>query len=368
MNNAKNIMKNQGVNAKRESVIIWDKNKVLILGGLIAVVLIVAAVCYEQLRPRLIMTVGSEKIYLTDMMYDIYTQEQSGNSISSIYQQIYGSDYWNAQVDEDGNTGAEVAKDAALAAAQQREVLYQEAVVQGYTLTDEEKTAVAEKVKTTRESMTDAQKKMNGLDEKTLTKVLERDTLASRYKQNVIDSFDIDDAAITKTISKEDNRQYDLQYYYVATKKTDNEGKSTDLSDAEKADLETKMNELKTKAVKAEDFSKLLEENDDSGITYQTKALIETDKDFISDKALKQIKKMKNKEITDVLVGDDGSYYLVRMENNNSTEAYDNAVKEAISTEENTQFEESYSNMLDNYTIEENDDEWDKVKMGQVTL
>lgn len=370
MNSSKKIIKNQGNQVKKKNKRETKERriKILLYSGIAAIVLVVALVCYEQLKPKLLLTVNDTKLYESDLMYDIYSQEQTGNGMSSIYEQFYGTDYWNSQVDDSGDTGAVVAKETVIKTAEQREVLYQEAIATNYELTDEEKKSVAEQVKTLRDGMTDKQKKMNGLDESSLTKVLEKDVLAARYKQEIIDGFNIDDAAITKGVSKKDYRQYDLQYYYVTTQKTDKEGKTTDLTQAEKDKLKIEMEGILAKAKTAKDFTKLVAEDNASGIKYSTKALLETDTDFISKKECAAIKRMKNNEITGLLTGEDG-YYFVKMINNNSSEAYDNAVKEAINKEETTQFNESYSTLVDeSYTIEENDAQWNRITMGKVTL
>ena len=55
------------------------------------------------------------------------------------------------------------------------------------------------------------------------------------------------------------------------------------------------------------------------------------------------------------------------MENNNSKNAYDTAVKEAISKEEEEQFELDYKSIASSYEIEVNKGQWDKIKLGSYT-
>lgn len=373
MNNSRKIIQNQGLrkNEKKKGVSKEQRFKALLYGGIVVIIAMVLLLSYEQLKPKLILTVKDQKLYMSDMMYDIYSQEKAGESMSSIYQQFYGSDYWQAQVDQEGNTGTVVARKTAIDTAAQRQVLYKEAIDSDYELTDEEKSSANEQVKKLREEMTDKQKAMSGLDEKTLIKILEEDLLAARYKKDMIDSYDIDDAKITASISKKDNRQYDLQYYYVATKKTDDKGKEADLPAAEKTKLMDEMKKVLAKAKKIkkpEEFTKLVDEKDKSGIEYKTENLIETNKEFLPEKILADVKKMKNGEISGVLTGKDG-YFIIRMENNNSLEAYNKAVTDAITAEETKQFNEEYNSLVDdNYEIKINNSVWNKVEMGKVTL
>ena len=84
------------------------------------------------------------------------------------------------------------------------------------------------------------------------------------------------------------------------------------------------MQALQEKAKTAEDFTKLLDDNDKTGIQYQTENLIKKDlKDstFLNKKLRKQIMKMDNGQISDIIEGDDG-YYLIKMVNNDELGSY----------------------------------------------
>ncbi len=365
MNTSKKIIKNQGIGntKKSKTAIKQERVKVLFYLGIAAVAVVMAIMLYEWLKPKLLMTINDTKLYEADMMYDIFTQEQVGASYSSA-----GFDFWGQDLDQNGQVQSEDAKSAAMATAEQREVLYQEAMLSDYELTEEENTSVSEQVKTIRDSMTDEQKNMKGLDEESLTKIIEKDTIAARYKTDMISDLEIDYEKIKAGVKREDYRQYALQYYYVSTKKTDDQGESTDLSAAEKEKLKTEMTDLQKKAKKAKDFTTLVKEDNESGIQYNTNGLLDTDTTFISEKHCADIKKMKNGAITGVLEGDDG-YYIVKMENNNSDEAYNNAVTQANQTEEEARFSAEYTMLVSNdYEVIRNQSQWDRVKIGTVTL
>lgn len=366
MNNAKKIMKNQGNENAKKKTSSLNKTKILIGGGIAICVLIIAALCYEQFRPRVIATVGTEKIYLTDAMYDIYSTETQYNSMSSIYKQIYGSDYWSMEVDDEGTTGAKSEKDKIMQKLQQRSVLCQEAKKYGVFLTEEEKKKAVENISSITEGMTAKQKGMMGLSESKIKEVLEEQALADKYKQQLIAGYEIDDAAITKTVSKKENRGYNLQYYYASTQTTDANNNTVAKSEEEKATLKSQMEAHLAQAKTAKDFSKLLGKDENSGIQYLTKELVEKDTDFLTEDLRKQLKKMKNGELSDLIETEDG-YYFFRMENNNSKNAYDTAVKEAISKEEEEQFELDYKSIASSYEIEVNKGQWDKIKLGSYT-
>ena len=88
MNSAKKIMKNQGIKSEKRTVRaesnILQKNKVLLIIGLLIMAALVGAVCYINLRPRAILKVEAKEangsttthtIYYKEAMYDIYNTE-----------------------------------------------------------------------------------------------------------------------------------------------------------------------------------------------------------------------------------------------------------------------------------------------------
>lgn len=102
-----------------------------------------------------------------EAMYDIYTVETQYNSMNSLYQQYYGSSYWEAtNVDSKGRTGAQAAKKEVMDTLKQREILCLEAEKNGVALTAAEKKTADENVTSTLKNMSDAQKKMQAFPKK----------------------------------------------------------------------------------------------------------------------------------------------------------------------------------------------------------
>lgn len=390
MNSAKKIMKNDGlgtmnpVKAKEENIV-SHKNKILILIGLILIVGFSLVVCYIQLRPREILTVTgmnannqeiTNKLYFTDAMYDIYTAETQYNSYESLYQQIYGSSYWTAQnVDKAGRTGAQAAKKQVMDSLKQREILYMEALKNNMELTDEEQKTISDDVNGVMEQLTGKQKKISGLDEASIKETLEKQALADKYKQNVIAGLGIDEEALKKTVSKKDYRQYTLQYYTISkteTKSGESEATQKSAEDLKKA--KEAMEALQKKAVKAEDFTKGLitdsdsdNTDDNTGISYSTENLIETDTDFMDEKTRKQVKAMKNNEVSGVMETKD-AYFVVKMVNNNDPEAYDNQCNQVVSDEKEKQFEAKYKSEIKTAYTTEVQSYWrGRVNIGYLT-
>lgn len=359
MNSAKKILKNNGdgmqSSVKQSKGI--SKNMVLLIVGILLVAVLGGGVCWVNLRPRAILTVeGKDKdgktvthtVNYPEALYDIYQAEAMPNMYA-----MYNMSFDWEDTAEDGETYSSTYKKQIMQTLKKREILYMCAQKQGLSLTDEEKKAVQEDVKNARKNMTDKQKKMKGLDEATLTTVMEKDKLGEKYKDSVIATLNIDEDALKKTVDKKSYRQYTLQYYVFAKTETDSEGNSKDKDAKTIAQGKKDMEALQKKAAKAKDFTKnvMTDKNDDKiddnnkAISYSTKDLVETDEDFLDKKTLKKVKAMKNGEVSDVLETKDG-YYVIKMVNNNDPEAYNNQCESVISQEKETQFDATYKNTI----------------------
>ena len=384
MNNAKKLAKHDGVGKKQggdtSSLSLFSsKNKILAILGIVAVLVLCAGVCYMQLRPRPVLTVstvdenGTEKkntVYMKEAVYSIYQVENQYNQYSSIYQQMYGKTYWEMEdVDGKGRNGASAAKKQVMDSLKQREILYMEAQKRGYSLTDEEIKKTEENVATTVKNFTDAQKQMDGLDEKTLKSEFKKNALVEKFRQILIKESGIDEEALKATVNKDDYRQYTLQYYMVSNQDTSGE-ETQEVSPEQKQTNLSNMQALQEKAKTAEDFTKLLDEKDTTGIQYQTENLVKkdlNDSTFLTKKLRKQITKMKNDEISDIIEGEDG-YYLVKMVNNDDSEAYDNQCNSVIEEEETKQFNAKYAEFAVNYVTEVQSYWKGRVKLGSFTI
>ena len=336
---------------------------VLLAIGAVAVIIACVLVGYDMLKPKVVLTVNNEKLSLKDVGYYIYQGEQQGYSMAGIYQQFYGEnyDYWNAE-DEDGSTAGDSMATTVMDEISQDTVLYQAAVAKGYSATDDDtKTATKERDEIVK-NLTKKQTMITGLSSDDLYNAILKKTVAARYKEDVIKGLDLDYDEITKDIKQKDYKQYDFEYYYVSTTTTDDQGNTKDLSDAEKEKLKKQMDELAKKAATAEDFAKLLAD-DEKTIQYTAEGQL-IEKDGFDKKLDKVIKKMKVDEISEVLTGEEG-YYIIKLKDNTSTESYDNAISEAKTTAEEEAFSDEYNNnILPDYTVEITYDVWDGVKWG----
>lgn len=260
-------------------------------------------------------------------------------------------------------------KQEVLNAEVQYEILYQKAKEAKYELTEDEKKDAAEDAKEALEGLSWLQKMQLNISESKLTERFEKRALADRFKKDQQEELnkDVDEEKTIADISKEDYRQYDIQYYYAPLKISTEEGEAKELTSDEKKELEGKMKEIASQAKTAEDFTTLIGE-DESSITLEKEGKF-TEKDgwtYVSDKNLKKIKKMKNGTVSDVIL-DENYYVVVKMVDNNSEEAYKTACDDAIKAKQNSAYSDWYDKEQEKYDVVVNTDVWTDVVIGTVT-
>ena len=356
-----------------------NSKKPIILGAICVIVVIAlcVGVGIQQLKPQRVLTINKEKFTMDDMMYPIYERESTYLPMEEMYQYYMGTSVWDAAYQgEDtsiasGTPNSSALKQEIINKETEYWILYNEAVNAKYELTEDEKKDAEKQAEDALKGLSGVQKLKLCISKKNLISRFEKRILADRYKedQKEILNKEVDEDAAIKDISKEDNRQYDLEYYYVSLSTTDSEGNSKELSDSDKKELADEMRDLLKKAEKAKDFSKLVEDEEKSDIKYNTASFTEkAGWTFVSDKNLKKIKALKNGEISEAFIDDSAGYYVfVKMTDNNSTESYETECDNAIKAAQEKKYEEWYNSLKGGYTVKVNDEIWDDVTIGAVT-
>lgn len=311
---------------------------------------------------KLVVSVGDTKLNLEDVMYYIYAIESEGNYYDQMYQSYFGTGYWNMEYEE-GVTMRDMAKDYVIDTAVMYQIFYEKALEAGYTLTEDEIATNKENVTSILEQLSDKQLEVTGFTEENLLAAQEKLALGSKYYDELVAGFDIDEDAIKAGISADDYRQYDTDYMFFATTTTDEEGNTTDVSaDDKKAALKNAKAVAKAVA-EGKTFDDLKESYSDA--TVDSLSFISSDD---ADEAYKEAAlKLENDQFSDVVEAEDG-YYVIKMTNNNSTESYDAAVETAINDATAEEFDKQYEEIKSNYKVETNDKVWDDIVMGEVTL
>lgn len=363
MNKSKRTIKGPQKAKKKQFTVnpnIW-KALALLLG-----VFIIVGVIVDQLYESPLLTIDGDKYYTKDLTYEFYNTESTYNYIN----QLYGGSYWDMPHGEVPNmTVRDYAKYETLNNVIYEQILYRQAIANGYELTEEEIDRIDGDISYTLNDQGLSEKfiEKNGFTREYLESVFTKNILASRYKQDIIDSFDIDDEAIKAGISYSDYRQYDIEYLYISTQKTNEEDYSQiPMDDQEKSAAFDKILALRDEALNAEDWGSIIAEEEDE-VKYRESNFLPTDS-FFSEDLMKTVMAMENGDITELIEEEDG-YYMIRMINNNSPQAYNTTVDEAIKEKEEEAFGQEYNNIiLPNYSFEINERALNNLRMGQITL
>lgn len=421
MNSAKKIMNQQNDDNKKGAKSasaakgtsqlsdggVSDTRKIVTAAICILIVLVLCiGVGVQQLSPKVVLTINNTKYTLNDMMYPIYERESMYLPYNAMYEAYTGNSVWDSSyMGDDRNVDASATnsiglKQEIINAETQYYILYEEAKKAGYTLDDDDKKDVEDKVNEALKGLSWSQKMKLNISKSKLTKRYEKRVLADKYQKDQVNALDasVDEKEAIKDVSKKDYREYKLEYYTASTTKVGKDDKVQDLSAKDKKTLLERMEELADKAAKEKDFSKLLDEDKDKDkkedkddadakedtdneedtdgtdeedeITFSEDSFIEQDGwSLISDKSiLKKIKNMKNDEISQVFEDKDNKrYILVKMVDNNSTDSYEEACDDAIEEAKNAAYDEWYQGIMANYTVETVSENWDDIVIGTVT-
>jgi foldase protein PrsA len=340
------------------------KRKYWLIPTIILGVLLVAALLFDQLYERVLLKIDDEKYHLSDLTYYFYDVESGYNT----YSQLFGPINWNTPYDDSGSvTLGDLAKQEAMGIAIFNEIMYKEALAAGYSLNEEEIETINNDIANilydgglSADVIED-----NGFTGDYLKKVKEKVTLAKRYREDIIDTLDVDDEGIKAGISYEDNRQYDIEYLFISAKKTDESGNQVDKTEEEMKAAYAKIEAKYQEALNTEDWSTLVPE-DEKELQYMKNDFIKTDTTYPEDlKAM--MMGMENGEISALTSAETG-YYIIRMINNDNPETYNTMVENAIKEAEDAAFETYYGdNILSKYDIKMNERAIKNVKMGSFT-
>lgn len=391
MNSAKKIMsqqKNEGKGAKKATAAKGTKRvstgvtsdlKTIILCGIFGVILLVLCigVGVQQLKPKTVLKVNDTKYTLDDLMYPIYERESQYSLYDEMYQMYTGTSVWDTSyMGADRSVDASATnsiglKQEIINSEVAYDVLSQEAEKAGYTLDDEDKKTVEENVENALKGLSWGQKLQLNITKGNLTKRFEERVLADKYKADKEEELfaTVDEATVKAEIKEAEYKEYKVQYYAVPTTTTDDEGNTKDLSKKEKKEMLEKLQKVADEAKDAKDFTSLIDEEEED-IEYAEDTFLDKDgwSMVTTKKILKEIKAMKNDEISEIYEDEKSGYYIfVKMIDNDSKESYEEACDAAIQEAEYAAYDSWYAEVLKNYTVETVADVWDDVEIGTVT-
>ena len=209
----------------------------------------------------LVVTVGDNKVYMDEAKCYIFMTEWNYQYNSEIYAAWFGmEDYWGQSVSEDSSkTYRDQAKEETINTIIDYEVVYADAMAAGgFEVPENEKEVIKKNAQAMINSMSDDLKKKTGFTEEDFIKVQEKWNIAARYKEHIIDGFDVTKEDVEKSYEFEDDlRGYETEYIRISLTMEDTDGNAVSYGDEQKAKVKEVMESIKKELDKDADFESI---------------------------------------------------------------------------------------------------------------
>ncbi|SES72240.1 peptidylprolyl isomerase [[Clostridium] polysaccharolyticum] len=310
-----------------------------------------------------VFTINRQQVFLDQVLYKVWESEQENSYYSRDYQKQYGEAYWDSEIIK-GTTVRENLKEQLYDDIIRDVLLYQKAVEEGYVLTKNQKDICHEQADVEWKDMSSDVKKAIGASKSLLIRIKEEKSLIDQFFSDKLNDCQADEKKIRATISQEDYKEIDIQtigyYKYLYSE----DGSETKKSKEENQMGKESLLAIADKAKKAEDFDELL--TDDSE-PLETESLSIIPGETACDKKIQDtVMTMKPGEVSDVIETDTG-YFIVQVLDNTSSDAYEEAVADAVKHEKYKQFDEYFATLKKDADIKTTK-QWDNVQVGGTVI
>lgn len=314
----------------------------------------------EEYAKTTAVTVGDTEISMQKAMFLIYSMESQGNSYAAFYQSQYGVDYWNMVFEETGLTTADVFKNETIDTLIQYAVLQDCAVKYGMTLTEEEQAENESFVEEIKLVLTAEETERGGFTTENLREVCGWMMLAEKYYGKMTENLGVSEEAVRESISKEDYKEYETEYLYLATTYYDENyeicNESEEVMKARKEQMQTYYEKVLTGA----SFEELA--SSDEMLIHNTRTFLAkgegAEAAYIAEAA-----KLKVGEVCAPVQTEYG-VYLVRMLDDECTKSYEAAVEAEYELQRSEAFEAAYEVLLAEYEVTVNEAAWKDIIIG----
>lgn len=306
-----------------------------------------------------VVTVGETEIdFEQARCYLFFTEAIYQNMM--IQYQMYGLDYdWESVVNEETEeTQGDAIKESVLQNIIADEITYNEAMKTGkYEVTKEEEETIKKNAKKLMETLSEDTIKKNGFTEEMFVEYQKKVNIVSKYTYDNTKAQKVERKDVEGDIDYEKKyRQYKTEYIKY------------DLTDAKDADKE--------KAKKAMDSvyelvksGKSMEEaaKADEGAKFSTRDFTVEELENKAEFCVKAAA-LKVGEYTQV-VEFNSAYYIIKLTDDNSKDAYEEAIEDAIEAKKSEKYAEAMEELKKNdYKIEVNEKVWDSFELGDFAI
>lgn len=313
---------------------------------------------------------GKSTITYGELLYFIAYYEASGEYQKAYYQYSMGytGDFWN-EVDEEGHSEAQNYKNYAFQEASYIEVMKNEAIDAGITLSDEE---IADIEKGTKEALnvySEEQLKKSGITYEGFLSAQKTMAYAEKYIATLKDEIKESDKykQAMEMITLEDNQAYEVNYAFISLAKVTEDGKTVDSDTELMKSYREIMKDISEKVGSGNDFTAVKEQYADNQDVIFGFKVVNRNSDEMDTVILEKLGKLKKDEVSDVIETDYG-IFVFEMLNPESDEAYKSKLEENSEAVIESIVTDKYNELFEKYEFRGNEELLAKIEMGKVTL
>lgn len=310
-----------------------------------------------------VFTINDKKIYLDEVLYRVWESENENAYYSKDYKEKYGESYWESEIVE-GTTVSASLKQELYDGIVRDTLLYQKAVEEGFSLTEKEKKLYEDEANTEWDAWSKDMKQSIGAKKDLLIRLKEEKGLVEKYFSSVLEKYEVDEDKIKASIQPGDYKEIDIKTIGYSKFLYGDDGTETKKSEEENQMGLERLQEVAEKAKTVEDLNELLSDDSD---TLETEEISIIPGDTACEKEIEDAAlSMKPGETSDIIKTELG-YYIVRVVDNSSSDAYEEAVHDAIMQAKYNQFDKYYSTVKKAASIE-TAKKWEQITVGGTVI
>ncbi len=318
---------------------------------------------------KVILTINDKDYTLQDIMYVLYVVES--NAADDINRAIAlgetESDYWLEKDDVTGKTVRELTKESVLDVAENVIIQAQLAEKEGYVLTEDDLDTVDMEVQDVLDYMYGQPEYLarTGFTKENLTELVKQFNLAYKYSMDQISKIQVDQSMIDSDIKPEDYAQVEIEYIQFWTGEIDMDG-NYNLFEPEKiTEILNQAQAAYEEVAEGKDIITVGDEyySEDYTVEAGTQPLFNNAEDN-EENLYNAFKDLKVGELYPGVIETMDGYYIIRLVNDNCTEAYDQMVEEVARSVKQSTFDDEFDKLKADYNIQINEENWKNIEIG----
>ncbi|MBO5353938.1 MAG: peptidylprolyl isomerase [Lachnospiraceae bacterium] len=320
----------------------------------------------EELAGQKVLTFGDFSLTMDQMMFWLYSEEKEAAQYDYMYQMYYGTSYMDLTHPQAGISMREFHKEYVLNSAKQYAILYQEALKNGITLSEEEIAENEAFVNSFFELLSVSELEKGGFTREVLRQVADIMTYAEKYYNFMIEKFSIQEEDVISSVNKEEYKEYETEYLFLSTVSYDENSKLVERTAEEKAEDYAYMEGLLEKLKGGSTMAELQAAETESVLTYTGKTFLANTAD-VEPAYVEAAAKLVNGEYSGIVETKYG-YYIIRMVNDSCTTSYEAALDEAYGAMVDELFAKEYAKLEETYAPVVNEEVWNAVTFGNYVI